>query len=201
MQFRAYSWATKARSNYGKLPMRKKSSPQFRRKIIRTLISALVLFGGAPSAAAWAQDAMSDRYAAIRAPTEALIGRIGQTRLQADIDALMRERSRVQGRLRQTEYLRFQDPVSGLAAAERALDASLDRIGAEIRDTRARLVDQVRRRPGSQVAEPQSAQGFDADPSSAGTGPGWFGELPMADSVDAARIFVEDLLRANRARQ
>ena len=76
---------------------------------------------------AFAQDAMSERYRSIRAPTDALVNRITRSRLQGDLNVLGREADRVRGQRRESERLGYQDPVSGLAARERALDAQLDR--------------------------------------------------------------------------
>lgn len=180
--------------------MRKEISLRFLQKAVRTLVCAFVLLGGASSADAWAQDAISDRYAAIRAPTEALVDRIALQRLQADLNALTRERGRVQGRLRQTEFLRLQDPVSGLAAAERALDGRLDQIRTDLKEIRARLADHARRARDEPMFALPSLRVLDPDIARLGMGATEFDDGPMTESVDAARAFVEDLLRANRAR-
>lgn len=180
--------------------MSKENPRRFVQKMDGLLVLVLVLFGSTLSADGWAQDAVSDRYAAIRAPTEALVERIGQIQLQADINALARERSRVQGLLRQAEYLRFQDPVSGLAAAERALDGRLNRLGTDLRESRARLAGQRRedrRAPVSALPSLRHAETAFAGPR---TDPMAFDGAAMRQSVNDARAFVDDLLRANRQR-
>ena len=172
----------------------------FMQKTVRILVCGLLLSAGIPMTAASAMDAMSNRYAAIRAPTEALIGRIERQRLQADLNALARERVRIQGLLRQTESLRFQDPISGFAAAERALDGRLDGLGIDFREARARLANDDRVRRGLSISGLPPHGGF--DPGVAGLESEMTGidEGTMTESVEDARAFVEGLLRANRAR-
>ncbi len=180
--------------------MTKENPSQFMHKTLRFLICAFVLSGGALQADAWAQDAMSDRYAAIRAPTEALVGRIGRQRLQADHNALTQERIRVRGQLRQTEYLRLLDPVSGMAAAERALDGRLDRLGTDLRETRALLAEQARARGDLPISGLPPLQSIDPGVTGLETVPAGFSDRTMAEAVVDARAFVDELLRANRSR-
>ena len=200
MQSSANNSDTKARSNYGKARIMKENLLHRVQMSVRRLAAALVLFGFAPPPDAWAQDVMSDRYAAIRAPTEALMNRIARRRLQADLNALAREQVRIQSQRRLVERLRHQDPVSGFAAAERALDARLGRIGIEQRETAARLANLSRERGGGRVSALPSLRSGDGADADLRTDPTQFDARLAAGAVDAARAFVDELLSANRAR-
>lgn len=154
---------------------------------------------GVPGPAA-AQDALSDRYQAIRAPTAIQANRIDRQRLQSEINALERAETRTRLELRNAERLRLIDPISSLPAAVRALRGDLNRLGIDQRDAIAEL-GRLDREAGALVAPPQLSVGpADPDmPPSAAVAP----DRVIVDSeeaVAAARAFVEELLRANRAR-
>jgi len=200
MQSSAHSTDMKARSNYGRLHTVMENPRQTVRISVRGLVVVFVLFSLGPTVGAWAQDAMSSRYAAIRAPTDKLINRISRQRLQADLNALAREQSRVRIRRREAERLRYKDPVSGFAAAERALDARLDRIDIDRRETAARLADLARQSGEGTVSARPPLHGTDGADAGLRAYPAPLGERSAADAVAAARSFVDELLSANRAR-
>ena len=161
------------------------------------LASAFVLVCAALSSPAFAQDAMSERYRSIRAPTDALVNQITRSRLQGDLNVLGREAERARGQRRASERLGFQDPVSGLAARERALDTQLDRIRADQQESAARLLDIARGEP--QIAVPALPPLGSADDPS--PDPAQFGIVSAEEASAAARLFVDELLRANQARR
>lgn len=164
----------------------------------RRLLAALIALALAMPIGATAQDAMSDRYQDIRAPTEALLHRMARQRLQADLNGLGREQIRVDGRRRVADRLRVLDPESGFAAAERALEARLDRIRIDQRDTAARLADLAREPTALPTSALPTLRGADiAGPAldAAGIDP-----VSTEEAVAAARAYVDGLLRANRAR-
>ena len=161
------------------------------------LASALVLVCAALQSPAFAQDAMSERYRSIRAPTDALVNRITRSRLQGDLNVLGRQADRARGQRREVERLGYQDPVSGLAARERALDAQLNRNRADQQESAARLLDIARGEP--QVAVPALPPLSSADEPSAD--PSQFGIVSAEEASAAARLFVDELLRANQARR
>ena len=147
-----------------------------------------------------AQDALTSRYQAIRQPGQTLAIQTARQRLQAELNGLERAERRARIELRNTERLRFQDPVSRLPAQERALRTELNRIETDLRAARAEL-DRFGRSgnadppvvvdvPGI-IAGDASAPGF-AVPGTAALSP--------EQAAAAARSFVDDLLRANRAR-
>jgi len=193
---RGKSYATKARSKYGKARMTQEKVDLRMGLRLGRLAAALVMVCAALPSPALAQDAMSERYRSIRAPTDALVNRITRSRLQGDLNVLGREADRVRGQRRESERLGFQDPVSGLAARERALDARLDRIRTEQQASAARLLDIARGDP--QIAVPALPTLRSADGPS--PGPAQYGIVSAEEASAAARLFVDELLRANQAR-
>ena len=147
-----------------------------------------------------ARDALSDRYQAIRAPAAIQADRIARQRLQSQLNALERAEARTRLELRNTERLRLIDPVSSLPAAERALRGELNRLRIEQRDAVADLV-RLNRETDALAPRPQVSVGpADPDiPPSAAVAPGSV-IVDSEEAVAAARAFVEELLRANRAR-
>lgn len=160
------------------------------------LASALALVCAMLPPAAVAQDAMSERYRSIRAPTDALVNRITRQRIQGDLNALGREADRLRGERREAERLGFRDPNSGLAARERALDAELERNGVEQQDGAARMLELTRGGPETPVTTLPPLRSADepaSDPADLGT-------VTAEQASAAARAYVDELLRANQAR-
>ena len=147
-----------------------------------------------------AQDALSNRYQAIRAPSQIQINRIARQRLQSELNALSRSETRIRGELRANERLQFQDPVSRLPAQERVLRGQLHRVDVDQRAASAelnRLDRDARAQP-----EPTRLSVGPLDPDAPATIHRAPGTNPISsqEAVAAARAFVEDLLQANRER-
>lgn len=163
-------------------------------------IVVAALLASAPWDVAWSQDALSDRYQAIRAPSQIQAARIARQRLQSDLNALTRAETRLRGELRATERLRFQDPVSRLPAQERALRGQLDRLEIDRRAAIAEL-----QRLDRDAGLPPEARGlsvgpFDPDAPVTDIAEPALAPVSTEEAVAAARAYVEDLLRANRSR-
>ena len=162
------------------------------------VVAALV--AAAPWGVADAQDALSDRYQAIRAPSQIQANRIARQRLQSELRALERAETRLRSEFRTTERLRFEDPISRLPAQERALRGQLDRLDVDRRAAAAEL-HRLDRDAGSLPEATRPSVGpFDPDaPLAAYVAPDP-DPASSEEAVAAARAYVEDLLRANRSR-
>ena len=163
-------------------------------------IAVAVLLAATSWDAALAQDALSDRYQAIRAPSQIQANRIARQRLQSELTALERAETRIRGDLRATERLRFQDPVSRLPALERALRGQLDRVEVDRRAVAAEL-SRLGRDAGAAPGPARLSVGpFDPDAPATAYAPPGPDPVSSEEAVAAARAFVEDLLQANRTR-
>ena len=146
------------------------------------------------------QDALTSRYQAIRQPGQALAIQTARQRLQAELNGLERAQRRARIELRSTERLRFQDRVSTLPAQEQALRAELNRIETDLRTARAEL-DRFEGAPDSSPAVVVDVPGIiTGDASAPGFAVPGTAALSPEQAAAAARSFVDDLLRANRAR-
>lgn len=147
-----------------------------------------------------AQDAMTNRYQAIRAPSQIQANRVARQRLQSELNALSRSETRIRNEIRANERLQFQDPVSRLPAQERALRSQLNRVDVDQRAVSAEL-NRLERNADTQTNPRRLSVGpFDPDaPVAAYAAPGT-DPVSSEDAVAAARDFVEELLQANRAR-
>lgn len=169
---------------------------------MRALATAvLILVASAPFESVLGQDALTDRYRAIRAPSEIQANRTARQRAQSELNALGRQDTRLRIELRSNERLQFQDPVSPQQPVrERVLRSELNRIDADRRATAAEL-DQLSRQADA-LAPAQRLSVGPADPDA----PFPTAVTPRLDpeaadvAVEAARIYVEQLLRASRAR-
>lgn len=189
------------RSNYGRLRTQQGPTAQNAKRATSALALIRVLMAGVPNSVAWAQDAIADRYRAIRTPVESLLHRIDRQRHQAAVNALTRERRRVQSRLRRVERLALMEPGFGLAAAERGLGGQLGRLTIDLREARARLSNSFRiRRDGPRDLILPLTDG-DPERFALRTEVDPFETRSAADSIEEARAFVENLLRAHQARQ
>ena len=171
------------------------------RKTARPFVAAAVAMALlVPTVPVLAQDALTSRYQAIRQPGQTLATQTARQRLQAELNALERAQTRARIELRSTERLGFQDPVSRLPAQEQALRAELNRIETDLRAATAELqrVDRsADAAPVVVVDVPGVIAGDAPVPRSTAPGPA---ALSPEEAAAAARAFVDDLLRANRAR-
>ena len=169
---------------------------------MRALATAvLILVASAPFASVFGQDALTDRYRAIRAPSEIQANRTARQRVQSELNALGRQDTRSRIELRSTERLQYQDPVSPqLPVRERALRGELNRIDADRRATAAELDRLSRQAEALAPAERLSVGPADPDaPIPIAVTPRFDPEAAET-AVEAARVYVEQLLQASRAR-
>ena len=171
------------------------------RKSARSFVAAAVAVATlALSMPVQAQDALTSRYQAIRQPGQTLASQTARQRLQAELNGLERAQARARMELRNTERLRFQDPVSSLPAREQGLRAELNRIETDLRNARAEL-NRFGRPADTDPPLVVDVPGFIAgDASAPGFAVPGTAALSPEQAAAAARSFVDDLLRANRAR-